>query len=257
VALAVKRLAQSARPRRPGVAWRTDPEWIPAAYRRTPHLEWNLGVAHGAPGAIALLGRVVAAATDAGTKRQARALLDKAVAWVLAQELPRGSSGRFGDAVGPGVVPRPTRTAWCYGDLGIAAALLVAARGAKQRSWERAAVRIGLAAASRPADESGVVDTGLCHGAAGAGHVFHRLFLATGEPRFADAARFWFARLLAMRGEHRGFAGFAAYGPDGKGKLAWTGDAGFLTGAAGVTLALVAAITEDAEPVWDRALLIS
>jgi hypothetical protein len=101
------------------------------------------------------------------------------------------------------------------------------------------------------------VDTGLCHGAAGAGHVFHRLFLATGEPRFADAARFWFARLLAMRGEHRGFAGFAAYGPDGKGKLAWTGDAGFLTGAAGVTLALVAAITEDAEPVWDRALLIS
>jgi hypothetical protein len=257
VALAVKRLADSARPRRPGVAWRSDPEWSPSEYRRTPHLEWNLGVAHGAPGAIALLGRVVAADVDAGTQRRARALLDKAVTWLLEQELPRGLSGRFGDAVGPGIEPRPSRTAWCYGDLGIAAALLVAARGAKQRSWERAARRIGLAAASRPAGESGVVDTGLCHGAAGVAHVFHRLFLATSEPRFADAARFWVARTLAMRGEHRGFAGFAAYAPDAKGKLAWVNDAGFLTGAAGVTLALVAAIAEDVDPVWDRVLLIS
>jgi hypothetical protein len=118
-------------------------------------------------------------------------------------------------------------------------------------------MRIGLAAASRPAGESGVVDTGLCHGASGVAHVFHRLFLATSEPRFADAARFWFARTLAMRGEHRGFAGFAAYEPDGKGKLGWVGDAGFLTGAVGITLALVAAIAKDADPAWDRALLIS
>jgi hypothetical protein len=214
-------------------------------------------MAHGVPGVVALLGRVVGADVDAETRRRARALLGKAVAWLLAQELPRGAAGRFGEAVGPGIDPEPSRTAWCYGDLGVAAALLVAARGAKERAWERVAVRIGLAAAARPAAHSGVLDAGLCHGAAGVAHVFHRLFLTTSEPRFADAARFWFARTLAMQGEHRGFAGFAAYEHGADGKFRWARDPGFLTGAAGVTLALAAAVAEDADPAWDRVLLLS
>jgi hypothetical protein len=87
--------------------------------------------------------------------------------------------------------------------------------------------------------------------------VFHRLFLTTREPRFADAARLWFARTLAMQGEHRGFAGFAAYEPDAQGKLGWAADPGFLMGAAGVTLALAAALADEADPGWDRVLLLS
>ncbi len=101
------------------------------------------------------------------------------------------------------------------------------------------------------------MDPGLCHGAAGVAHVFHRLFLTTREPRFADAARLWFARTLAMQGEHRGFAGFAAYEPDAQGKLGWAADPGFLMGAAGVTLALAAALADEADPGWDRVLLLS
>jgi hypothetical protein len=53
----------------------------------------------------------------------------------------------------------------------------------------------------------------------------------------------------------RGFGGFAAC-VQVAGKRGWRGDPSFLTGSAGVTLALLAATT-GADPVWDRVLLLS
>jgi hypothetical protein len=46
-------------------------------------------------------------------------MLDGAVAWLLAQRLP-GAGAAFPSYVGAGIDPRPTRLAWCYGDLGLA-----------------------------------------------------------------------------------------------------------------------------------------
>jgi lantibiotic biosynthesis protein len=253
----IDRLAESARRRRPGVTWWTDPEWVPIALRKSSDPAYNLGVAHGVPGIIALLGRVVDADVGvAETRLTARSLLDKAVAWLLSQELPPSANGSFRRGLGPGMSRGPARLAWCYGDVGVAGALLVAARGARQPAWQRAAIRIGLRATARSFETTGVIDVGLCHGAAGVAHIFHRLFLGTGEPRFAEAARSWFRRLLAMREERRGFAGFRTWGPDDRGKPSWIADPGFLNGAAGVALALVAATTK-ADAAWDRALLLS
>ena len=259
----IDRLADSAQRRRPGVTWWSDPTWVARPLRNAPRKgadpAYNLGVAHGVPGVIALLGRVVEADVgSARTRSTARALLDKAVAWLLAQELPPGSVGCFGRGPGPDMSEEPTRLAWCYGDPGIAAALLVAARGARHRVWKRAAIRIGLRAAARPFVTAGVIDAGLCHGAAGVAHIFHRLFLGTGERRFAEAARSWFRHLLEMRGgERRGFAGFPTWGPNRMGEPRWIADPGFLAGAGGVALALIAATTPKADPSWDRVLLLS
>lgn len=205
------------------------------------------------PGAIAILSRIAAAGVDAPTQIGARALLDKAVAWLLAQELPASATGRFAYAVGRGVPREPARLAWCYGDAGIAAALLVAARAAREPEWERAALRVALHAATRPESTTGVVDAGLCHGAAGVAYIFHRIFRATGDERIAAAARRWFERALAMRKPGRSFGGFLMYVGTGK---RWCGQRGFLGGSAGVTLALLSATT-DYDPAWDRALLLS
>ncbi len=256
LAQVTEHLAARAEPRDPGVAWRSDPRWVPAGLRERPHLTWNLGVAHGVPGVIALLGHIVAAELDARVTRTARALACDAVAWLLAQELPGGSPGCFAVGIGRGVAREPARLAWCYGDPGIAGALLAAGRAAGEPAWEEAALRIALRAAARPAHGSGVRDAGLCHGAAGLAHIFHRLHRATGEPRLATAARAWFAQTLALRTPGRGFAGFRAYGPDRAGRPRWYADPGFLTGTAGIALALVAATT-DADPAWDRVLLVS
>jgi hypothetical protein len=252
----VDRLAETARVRDPGVSWWSDPKWEPPKSRRKPHFAFNLGMAHGVPGVIALLGRVLTAAVDAPTRKKARALLLTAVEWLLAQELPAGGSGCFANAVGRGVAHKPARLAWCYGDAGVAAALLIAARGARKPAWENAAMRVALRAAARPVESAQVVDVGLCHGAAGLAHIFHRFFLETGEQRLRAASRLWFARTLAMRVPRRGFAGFRAWELDERGKLSWQSGAGFLTGAAGVTLALIAATT-DVAPKWDRVLLLS
>jgi lantibiotic modifying enzyme len=255
VAQVVGHLASTAWGGDRGVTWRSRPEWVASRWRQVPFPTFNLGVAHGVPGVIALLGRVVALEVDPATKRTARELLEGAVAWLEGQELGSEELGAFPAGVGDGVPRTLARMAWCYGDLGIAAAMLVAARGAKERAWERAAIRIALRAAKRPPDSCGVIDAGLCHGAAGAGHIFHRLFRATGREELADAARLWFARTLSMREGSRGLAGFRAWRPDRRGELAWCSDAGLLTGAGGVALALQAALGGE-QPAWGGALLL-
>jgi hypothetical protein len=79
------------------------------------------------------------------------------------------------------------------------------------------------------------------------------MYLASGEEELATAARLWFKRALAMQTERGGFAGFKSWEPTANGKLALQPTTGFLTGAAGVALALSAAVTEGATP-WDRVL---
>jgi hypothetical protein len=172
------------------------------------------------------------------------------VHWLRAQEL----SGGFAAFAGPQEEPKPARLAWCYGDPGVAVALLQTARCVEEPAWERAARMTARRAAQRPAEQAGVVDAGLCHGAAGLGHLFNRLYQATGEPTLGEAARFWFGRTLQMHRPERGIGGYEAWRGGDDGELIWIADAGLLTGAAGIALALLAAITS-IEPAWDRMLL--
>jgi hypothetical protein len=246
----IDRLAEMAEHRPEGTTWVSHAEWLPADVRPTyPPRHYNLGLAHGVPGVIALLGQACAAGV---AEDRARPLLDGAVRWLLAQQGPAGFP--YGTETEPSAAP--ARLAWCYGDPGVAAALLLAARYVGEPPWERAALAVARRAAERPPDQAGVVDAGLCHGAAGLGHLFNRMFQATGEAPLGEAARFWFRRTLEMRQPGRGIAGYAAWRPAPDGTPAWDDDPGLLTGAAGIALALLAAATP-LEPAWDRVLLVS
>ena len=250
----VDRLGEIAERTGEGISWFTPPELLTAyELERSPRGCYNLGVAHGVPGVIALLAMACAAGVAC---RKARTLLDGAVAWVEAQRLPRGSRSNFPTRVGPEIEPTASRSAWCYGDPGIAAALFVAARSVAEPAWERRALEIALNAAERPHDEAGVVDAALCHGSGGLGHIFNRFFQATGEERFLHAARSWFRRTLEFQCPAKGIGGYLTWSP-GKGRNpTWIADPGILNGAAGIGLALLAAATP-IEPAWDRMLLIS
>jgi hypothetical protein len=245
----VGHLAATAEHRPEGVTWWTNPAWLPAESReRHPHGYHNLGLAHGVPGVIALLGQVCAAAVAVD---RARPLLLGAVRWLLAQRRPGG----FSHWVTTPSTAHPARLAWCYGDPGVAAVLLGAARCIADPAWEREARGIARRAAGRPPDQAGVGDVGLCHGAGGLGHVFNRLFQATGDDRLADAARFWFARALELRRPGRGIGGFEAWEQDDD-KVCWVADPGLLRGSVGIALALLAATTAT-EPAWDQMLLVA
>jgi hypothetical protein len=271
----IDRLAETAERREDGVTWWTNPAWLPAeGQQKSPRGYYNLGLAHGVPGVIALLGLACAAGVASA---KAGPLLHGPVEWLLARQGPRGFAAwvepevtrvvaRFPDRAtedwsGPETAPQlegisswPARLAWCYGDPGVAVALLGAARNVAEPAWEREAIVIARRAARRPSEQAGVRDAGLCHGAAGLGHLFNRTFQATREPEFADAARFWFERTLTMRRPGEGIGGYQAWQLGGDGNPTWITDRGLLTGSTGIALALLAATTS-VEPVWDRVLL--
>jgi len=228
----VEQLARRARHDRDGVYWWTPPTWKGPQRERYQPGGVDLGVAHGMAGVIPFLARV----HRVGLAQQTvRPLLDGAVRWLLAHMVDTVSGPTAPCFVADDIEPGPARSAWCYGDPGVAVALLLAARDVGEPAWEAVATALAMGAANRPPDQSGVVDAGLCHGSAGLAHLFNRMYQMTSEPVLADAARFWVERTLEEP---------ACKGP------------GLLEGAAGVALALEAASTT-AEPVWDQILLVS
>ena len=226
-------LEHRARPRAGGVAWHTAAGLLIERERAgAPDGYWNLGVAHGAAGVIGLLARFVAAGIE---PRRSRALLDGAVAHQLAVAVP-GDGGRYPPWL-PAEGPVSRRLAWCYGDLGVAMAVLGAALRVGEPAWRAAGLTLARACAGRSRTDAAVVSSTLCHGAAGIAHLFNRMAQATGDGVLAAAARTWLGHTIAMRDRDE----YAASGT-------------ILTGAPGVALALHAAISE-IEPRWDRLLL--
>ena len=88
------------------------------------------------------------------------------------------------------------------------------------------------------------------------GHVFNRLYQATGDAPLGDAARFWFDQTLALRQPGCGIAGFATRFPQADGSVRWAPAPGLIDGASGIVLALLAAASPH-EPYWDGILLLS
>lgn len=250
----VTRLQEHAITQPNGIIWWTDPRWLSAEGRTLlPTGCYDLGIAHGIAGVIVLLSQLCALDCAAA---QARPLLDGAVAWLLAQQLPETAPSRFPTWVQPDGMRPPSRLAWCYGDLGIAVALLRAARLVKEPAWEAAACDLAQATAQRAQAQEDIQDTGLCHGFASIAHLFNRLYQATGDERFAAVARLWFTRTLAQRHPHQGIAGFLALASTSTAKLDRVADPGLLTGVAGIGLALLAALYP-LPPAWDQLMLIA
>jgi lantibiotic modifying enzyme len=231
------------------VTWFTPPELlIPMQTDKYPHGFYNLGVAHGVPGVIALLGRTY----STGIAREKTSwLLDRAIAWLLKQRLPAGANSSFADVISQDSPSNGCRLAWCYGDAGIAAALLLAARSTGTKSWEAEALAMAQCAARRAPETCGVTDACVCHGSAGLAHIFNRIYQATQDELFADTARFWLEQTLQFRQPGKGAAGYMTLGMSEKETVELQPKLGLIQGIAGIGLALLATVS-DIEPCWDR-----
>jgi hypothetical protein len=254
--LIVEHLASLAAETPKGLTWWTAPEHLPGhQLKMAPRGFQNLGMAHGVPGVIALLGHVCRA--DVAVPQASR-LLEGAVDWVLSEQLPEGPGARYPCWIVPGERQTPARLAWCYGGLGVASALMIAARALNHARWEAVAHEFGLLEASRAMHETLVRDTCLCHGSTGNAHIFRRFYHATGDERFLAAAKWWYSETFASRTSGQGIGGFQFYAPPLEGAASpddWCDDPTFTSGAAGVGLALQAAIGTTT-PGWDRLMLI-
>ena len=251
--LVVERLTEMSTTTADGITWWVDPATcLPDRAAAFPDGYYDLGIAHGQAGVLALLAELVARGDE-----NARPLLEGATAWLLAQRLPDGDGpGRYPSLVPAGSHPHGgSRLAWCYGDPGVATGLYAAGRALGDEAVVKEAVDTALAAAARTGEDAGVADAPLCHGSAGVMHIFNRLWQQTGDERLAEAARHWFDVALAQRRPGEPVAGYGAMRPPpGGGEFAYEPLAGFLEGATGVALAMLSAVTER-ETGWDLLLL--
>jgi hypothetical protein len=228
-----------------GYTWHTRPELLPPHQLESyPLGYYNLGIAHGVPGVIFLLSELNASNFE---PERTRRLLNGAVKWLLSRKRPSERYQRFG-AYEYAKEVRPSRLAWCYGDLGIAHVLIHAGHRVGREDWLLAGRHLVDNCLSWPAENSGVADAPLCHGAMGVAHCFNRLFQRDGDYRCREAALQWSDRAFSFRdGSPAGF--FTA-------KTDRAVEFTFLDGVIGVALGLLAALTP-IEPRWDRIMLLS
>jgi lantibiotic modifying enzyme len=233
---------------------------------RAPNGYFNLGVSHGVPGLLVVLARIAHAGIASD---KARRLVDRGVEWLLKQRRNDTPAHWFPSWITDDAPPdNGGGLHWCYGGLGIGAALATIGQLLQSSHWTEAALEILRSAASvRMMDEAGINDAGLCHGASGCAHIFNRAFQITGEPALAEAARHWFDVVLDLRKPGCGLGGYEVWStpqgttidpssPEGIAPIDWVTEARWLTGASGIGLALLAAVSP-LEPHWDRLLAIS
>jgi hypothetical protein len=250
--LVLDELMARAEPKGAGLAWFTAPALLTVDQRReAPNGHWDLGLAHGIGGVIALLARYVARGIDP----RARSLLEGAVAFLLGAA-PPSDTGRFPAwlADGTPLASGTRRLAWCYGDLGLATALVAAGRSCERPEWEVAALELAQRCAETPPAAAHIIDGGLCHGAAGAAHLLHQLYRVTGDEALGAAAQRWIWETVEMRSD-RPVGGYPMAVPRLDRPPDLDPDVGLVAGTTGVALALHAALAT--EPWgWDRPLLV-
>jgi lantibiotic biosynthesis protein len=239
-----------------GITWKTPPRLLPPHQRELfPNGYHNLGLAHGIAGIVGLLSRCIEADFHAD---QAKLLLSLTIRWLLevrqsveAREQSSGNNFYFPDWL-ESKGSRPL--AWCYGDLGMSVVLCRAGQACGIPKWRELALLIARDCADRKGLKSAVVDMGLCHGSAGAALIFLRLWQHTGEETFADACRYWVSRTLEMRKpEFKYSAGVFSLEGIGDNR-SQVEKGGYMTGAAGVGLALLACMT-NCTARWDAPML--
>jgi lantibiotic biosynthesis protein len=235
----IRHLGVQSKPLKGGRAWGVSGAAF--AWSRRLTRVYPLGMAHGAAGVASFLATVVRAGF---ATTRAAGLLNESVGWLLEQKMPRGGA-RFPRTV-PGPLRRPPNRplSWCWGDLGIAAALFKAGRVLGNERCVSESLHLASALAALGPD---VVRGSLavCHGAAGAAHVFNRFYQATRRETFRSAALVWYDRALDMCESPA-----APWAEDERASAGMP----LLGGSAGVALAFLTAL--GGAPDWDRMLQV-
>jgi hypothetical protein len=171
----------------------TELEPVAEDQRTYPRGDFNLGLAHGAPGPLMLL--TLAAERGHTVPGQHEAIHTLATwlrSWTLRDQVGPYWPARvsFEDQT---ATARPeqlfTRSAWCYGTPGVAAALHRAGTLLQVPDWCAVAVESLRAVLVRDPSQWRLDGPTVCHGQAGLLQVLHRVGVAAAEPDLLDGAR--------------------------------------------------------------------
>lgn len=215
--------------------------------------KYNLGLAHGIPSVIYVLSRAFQAGIK---KKKVHKLINGSINWLLKKRLMKSQISIFPNYIADGVLPKDSRLAWCYGDLGIANSIWHAGVATNSSLWKSEAISILLNSTKRvDLEKNYVMDACLCHGASGIAHIYNRFYHETSIDEFKKASIYWYnitVNLANVKSKYSGYKTFEIY----KEKERWRRSLGLLEGIAGIGLSLISSISKS-EPKWDRCLLLS
>lgn len=232
-----------------GIYWREYRHWDVENYQNgKPKDVLNLGVAHGMPAITGLLAHLYKAGVNPEKTKQ---LLTQSMNWLLHHSV-KNKDYSFDYTVDDQVESdRPaSRLAWCYGDPGVSIVLLQAGLYTQNQEWIQKAVDVALLSTKRKLDQSGVVDTGLCHGGMGLVHIYNRFYQVTQKEEFKEAVIYWLDETLRMRKPELGMGGFFFTHRDKDKPTTYSTSFGWLEGGVGISLILLSLISKT-DPSWD------
>ena len=239
--------------------WHTPAELVTGSLRTAyPGGLHNCGLAHGAPGPLALL--ALAALAGVGVP-DGVAAIETTASWLAAHRCGPAAEPDWPDGVPlgggqpselPG--PSPGRAAWCYGAPGVARSLWLAGAAVGEPRWQDLAVRTIRSVAERPPAAWGLASPGFCHGTAGLLQLLRRFAADLSDPAIAATAD-RLAGELAAQFDPGSLLGIGGVDPDG----VPVDQPGLLDGASGIALALLGlpAASPAGTPGWDRMFLLA
>ncbi|MQY33337.1 Nisin biosynthesis protein NisC [Streptomyces sp. RB17] len=234
--------------------------WVPLEPGHGPQFprgHFNLGLAHGISGPLALLSLAWSEGVRVpGQSDAICTIADHLLAHRTEQGMWPGvlSFDAFVGAADPHA-GHSRMIAWCYGTPGTARALQLAGIALDRPDWRKEAVDAQVTALARmPAT---VTDSSVCHGWAGLLHLTGLMARDSGDPRLTERLPALAAALLADYRPDLPF-GFAYVRPQlGEGLRQAPHRAGFLDGSAGIALALRAYAAGGCASPWQTALLVA
>ncbi|SHN02903.1 lanthionine synthetase C family protein [Chitinophaga sp. CF418] len=248
----VSTLASTAVKTEDGISWQ---DHLTGLGGKPPgEVTFNMGLAHGVPAIISVLGMIHHKGIAV---TQTNDLIRQGITWILkAENSPEeGLTALYPvltDATHQALTGKQSRLGWCYGDLGIATLLLNTGIWLQDNTYQEKALQIfHHTLTHRNIKNSNVYDACLCHGSAGIAHIYRRAWLQTKDPALLTGATYWLQETLQMNTHKDGPGGFRFYAKDG-----YENSYGILEGVAGIGLALMAAIDENTDPLWDRCMLL-
>ncbi|MFC8594950.1 lanthionine synthetase C family protein [Streptomyces atroolivaceus] len=250
--------------------WWCAPDRYPVPRDRTayPRGDFNVGLAHGVCGPLALLSLAHRAGHRVpGTLDAVRRLTE----WLRGHAYDDGRGGvswpgrvAFDEETGATSPVRNTaaRAGWCYGTSGIAGALHLAGTALDDEATSQLAVSALSALLRRPVTELVRDDPGFCHGLAGVLHAGVRLAARTGDAELWRGADRLAVGLTALYDAGSAF-GYHQLVRTSTGPVVLESPA-LIDGAAGVALALLTyartrdtAARESPRTQWDAVFLTS
>jgi len=215
----------------------------------------NLGYAHGVPAILYFIEKMMHAGICVDICRK---LYLEGMAYFLSYNIPDGKT-YFPNRIERDQVIRNYRMAYCNGDLGVACGLSLIAKDMDDEQLFHTAEGMAVNAAAVAVEEIGRMnDIGLCHGAAGNGYLFLKLYHQHRLPLLEKACLAHYRRLLELRCPGTGIAGLTALDFDKeRGHFFRKLNPGFIEGTAGVGLSILSFLNGRSDNAWDKILYLS